>query len=387
MTVALKDVYVLVEGVLDEGLSFVANYLEKILDKPILITENSGKIHYPATKKDTGELDDAFINIPSFSTEYFYNKNECTLYYRVDCNYECAYIIIKNIPTKLIKYNLSILNESKLAVKCYFSKINKDMKQTEKELTDYLLKKSNKNIRDIIMLSEIDVETNYRVLLIEINKNYELVKFEYLRAYIKEFFRRNGLEIIIASWDNKLVIIVPSFQKDLVEINTTYSIINCNKLKLLIENKFNINISIGAGQSHKIFEINKSYYEACVAITLPKLLGKKNYVQNFNELGIYYPIFSLKLNEVKSYCLNVIGKIIEHDQKADGELLLTLRKLFDTNFNTKLTAETLFIHVNTLYYRINKIEQILDADLSKMETRVELFTAIKVWDTLNINKF
>lgn len=53
----------------------------------------------------------------------------------------------------------------------------------------------------------------------------------------------------------------------------------------------------------------------------------------------------------------------------------------------KSTADSLHIHVNTLYYRINKIEQLLDLDLSKMSAQVELYTAIKVWDTLKINGF
>ncbi|HPT69952.1 MAG TPA: helix-turn-helix domain-containing protein, partial [Syntrophomonas sp.] len=55
-----------------------------------------------------------------------------------------------------------------------------------------------------------------------------------------------------------------------------------------------------------------------------------------------------------------------------------------TGGNNKATADQLYIHVNTLYYRINKIEQILNIDLAKMNARVELYTAIKVWDTLQV---
>jgi DNA-binding PucR family transcriptional regulator len=63
----------------------------------------------------------------------------------------------------------------------------------------------------------------------------------------------------------------------------------------------------------------------------------------------------------------------------------TLRMLLDNNFNTRATADNMFVHVNTVHYRIGKIEQLLDIDLSAMSTRVELYTAVKVWDTLEVN--
>ncbi|WP_198142797.1 helix-turn-helix domain-containing protein [Syntrophomonas zehnderi] len=47
---------------------------------------------------------------------------------------------------------------------------------------------------------------------------------------------------------------------------------------------------------------------------------------------------------------------------------------------------SLFIHINTLYYRINKIEHLLELDLSRMDTRVNLYTAIKIWDMLKCNR-
>lgn len=85
---------------------------------------------------------------------------------------------------------------------------------------------------------------------------------------------------------------------------------------------------------------------------------------------------------MKDFCLQILGKLIEHDDKTDGELLPTLRKLLDSNVNMKSTADSLFIHVNTLYYRVSKIEELLDIDFSDMSSRVNLFIAIKVWDTL-----
>lgn len=152
----------------------------------------------------------------------------------------------------------------------------------------------------------------------------------------------------------------------------------------LLENKFKISASLGTGRVYALGELEKSFNEARIAIILNQLMGRCSAIQRFSDMGIYHPIFSQDKKDIHQYCSQRLGRLIEHDWKNDGELLPTLRKLLDACVNIKATADRLFIHVNTLYYRINKIEQILNVDLGKMDTRVELYTAIKVWDTLQI---
>ncbi len=65
--------------------------------------------------------------------------------------------------------------------------------------------------------------------------------------------------------------------------------------------------------------------------------------------------------------------------------MTTLRKLVDNNFNRKAAADSLFIHINTLYYRLTKIEEILGVNMSKIDTKLNIFLAIKVYDTLCMN--
>ena len=122
-------------------------------------------------------------------------------------------------------------------------------------------------------------------------------------------------------------------------------------------------------------------------MTLPRLMEKMKFIQYFSELGIYSFVFSQSLEKIKSYCLKNLGQLIEQDNDTDCSLLPTIRTLLDSGFSMKSTADSLHIHVNTLYYRINKIEQLLGIDLSKMSTQVELYIAIKVWDTLKLNGF
>ena len=128
----------------------------------------------------------------------------------------------------------------------------------------------------------------------------------------------------------------------------------------------------------------KSYQEACIAITLPRLMGKKSFIQHFSQLGVFAIIFANEPETVKNYCLQVLGKIIEHDKKYGTDLLDTLRILLDNSCSWTTTANQMYVHVNTVYYRMFKVQKLLNVDFSLFETRLHLYTAIRAWDTLNM---
>jgi DNA-binding PucR family transcriptional regulator len=148
-----------------------------------------------------------------------------------------------------------------------------------------------------------------------------------------------------------------------------------------IENNFNIVFSLGIGQADSLAKLYNGFYEARVALTISRLMGKKEFIQHFRDLGIYNFIFSQSPETIKSYCMKNLGQLIKHD--SDCTLLSTVRTLLDSGFSMKTTADRLHIHVNTLYYRISKIEELLDIDLYIMNNQVDLYIAIKVWDTFN----
>ena len=93
MSLVLKDAFQLVEGVLEEGLSFVGVYLQKAIKRHVFITDNTGKIHYPVTSGNL-KIDDMFIQLPSHIQEnkYYYHKTDSRLYYHVGFGSLSAYI-------------------------------------------------------------------------------------------------------------------------------------------------------------------------------------------------------------------------------------------------------------------------------------------------------
>ena len=388
MVTAIKSSEMLIEGVLDNGLIFIGEYLEKILRHEIIITDHLGKIYFPESNAHMLDWDKMFVNISEWmdKREFYYCEESSCLYYGVESNHRYAYVIVKDLSIDLVPRMINTLRECRLPVKCYFSKLNKSKEWFASELTEYLFGSGKADIKDILHMYDSDVDVNrlYFALLLRAEETHYKIDPGIIHTYVCEYLQQGKLKTISAYHQDQWVFIIPAKIKDDCRINDIDNVFDIKALKKFIESKFKISSSISVGQVYALIDLRKSFNEARIAMTLSQLTGQKSFMQKFSDLGIYRPIFSQDMNHIYKYCSNTLGRLIEHDCKNEGELLPTLRKLLDTGGNNKATADQLYIHVNTLYYRINKIEQILNIDLAKMNVRVELYTAIKVWDTLQV---
>jgi sugar diacid utilization regulator len=387
----------LVEGIIDQGLPFVATYLIKIVNKHIVIADSFGHIHYP-NKESSMYLGDEIFSVDSSRINedgYYYHETDKYLVYQVGQNNACAFVIVKNVNHDQIMEIIACIAEARLAIKNYFINMEKVRINTEKferKFAEHLLVKSNVNIRDVLKMNGIDLDISqpYCVKLVQIDKAEHKIDLRLICSDINDYVKRRKLEIIPPIiWGEGVMFIIPAvYEENTLEVDPEWPKLSDSFMwKNAADKKFNTTISIGLGQKYTLRDLHKSHYEARVALALPKLMGRTGVVQRFGDLGIFSHLFSQDIASLKSYCLKIIGGLMDYDQKIEAELLPTLRAVLDNCCNWKLSAERLFIHVNTLHYRVAKIEQLLDIDLARMDTRVNLFTTIKVWDTLRMLGF
>lgn len=120
-----------------------------------------------------------------------------------------------------------------------------------------------------------------------------------------------------------------------------------------------------ASQAHKI--TSTGFYE-------------RPYAQ-YDDIGVYSLLF--QINDVKAAQLFIrkyLGPLLPQFQKGKADLFATLRAYLDHNGNLKETMEALFIHRNTLRYRMEKIRQLLDVDIQRAEDRLKLMLAYRLYD-------
>ncbi|MDD4752206.1 MAG: helix-turn-helix domain-containing protein [Desulfitobacteriaceae bacterium] len=381
MSVANEDIYQLVDGTLDRGLPYVGSHLEKIIGRQVIVTDCSGFIHYPYNSLSIKYINNSFITLPSLTkNDYLYSEMDKCLYYRIICSDSNAYIIVRDLPASQVPLTLTKLKQAKLAVKCYFSQINQTKKNTaifEREMYEYLFGQSTANVADILNLGNYQLSLDYvyyvDVMTVRDVKNSK--QWAAIMSYSREFLKRVAPEAFMVSGPKIAVYIFPTGSKA----------IGIDTYKTALEKNFHVSASFGRSQPHPLYNLRRSCDEARIALHYPHVMGTKAEIQYFADLGIFTPLFSQELKVVKTFCRNTLEPLFDHDTKNESSLLPTLTELVNSNFNLKETAKNLFIHVNTLYYRIKKIEQLLSVDLSLMSTRVDLSTALKSWSLLHMS--
>lgn len=135
---------------------------------------------------------------------------------------------------------------------------------------------------------------------------------------------------------------------------------------------------IGLGRCYEgSRQIKTSYYEAKDALVAA--VRNQNKVLAFTELGLER-LFSLfaDYNELKNYCNDILGKLIEYDIRHKTDLVHTLKWFLTLNANQAKTSRHLHLHINSLNYRLQRIQEILAVDLEDSETRLLLLFALKV---------
>lgn len=389
MSTNFRITHYLLEGMLDGGLSFVASYLERKIGRSIIITDAVGKIAYPDMSDMTIDTKDLFIDIPDdFEQNVYYQSSSERLYYRIRHKSSAGYIIVEKTPPDMVEQMATVFSEAELALKYHFSLQDKEKEDFGQSLWEHFFLKAGDSIPDKLQLLEknMDINNYYFISVLEVEDCASL-DWSMLRSYIYESLHKDRSEYISSIIaPNRLVTILRGHPAGgPMDIDPDWrgrSALTSNKAS--IEKTFNIKVSMGIGKAYRPSSLLKSFQEACIALALPRLMGKNQFIQYFSQLGVFAIIFSHDIETVKKYCLQVLGKVIEHDEKNGTDFLSTLRILLDNACSWTTTANQLYVHVNTVYYRMLKVEQLLDVDFSLFETRLHLFTAIRAWDTLNI---
>ena len=102
---------------------------------------------------------------------------------------------------------------------------------------------------------------------------------------------------------------------------------------------------------------------------------------SWNDIGIEKVAYNIEgLPLLKSLDNELLQPIIEYDRKKDGDLLKTLNSSLTHFFNIKAIAEELFIHPNTVRYRLGQIKELLNMDINESSNFALLVLALKLYE-------
>ena len=134
-------------------------------------------------------------------------------------------------------------------------------------------------------------------------------------------------------------------------------------------------IGIGTVTSH-LRELSDAYKEAQTAIDVGKVFDTERSIINYENLGIGRLIYQLPTTLCEIFLSEVFKK--NSIDSLDQETLFTINKFFENNLNVSETSRKLFVHRNTLVYRLEKIKKLTGLDLRQFDHAIVFKVALMV---------
>lgn len=128
--------------------------------------------------------------------------------------------------------------------------------------------------------------------------------------------------------------------------------------------------------AENIDELNNIYKEAQIALQVGKVFEEEDYIFNYDNLGIGRLIYQLPIKLCELFLKEVFKK--GDITTLDDETILTINKFFENDLNVSETSRQLFVHRNTLVYRLEKIYKLTGLDLRKFDQAIVFKVAMMV---------
>ncbi len=215
----------------------------------------------------------------------------------------------------------------------------------------------------------IDTEVRRVVFIIETKRDKDGNELEKVRGLFGTKSRDFVTEV-----DEKNIILV----KEVADTETY------DDLKKTADVILNLLGGAGAGKVHiaygtivnEIKEVSRSYKEARMALDVGKIFFEEKEVIAYSALGIGRLIYQLPIPLCKMFIKEIFDGKSPDD--FDEETLITINKFFENSLNVSETSRQLYIHRNTLVYRLDKLQKSTRLDLRVFEDAITFKIALMV---------
>lgn len=234
---------------------------------------------------------------------------------------------------------------------------------------------------------------NYQICVLEIKKlndqhfSSEALAKQYI-GIVKAIFEQYSFRVFHVVENNQLVILTfdlfgSKTRKEQLEKKELFQSI-ANQIHRYLNNdernKYVIHMSVSS--THKGFKnMYFSYEEALKSLLLKSIFNSS--IIFYDDLGAFQILLNLQEKKLlKSYVLRHLGPIIEEDQKKKSDLLKTLKIYLERDGSKQSVADELHIVRQSLYYRLEKIKELLGEDYMCTQNRLALQLAIQAYELL-----
>ena len=218
---------------------------------------------------------------------------------------------------------------------------------------------------------KLRIDTDAKRVVFMVETKYE--KDNSAMETVKSLFASKPKDFITAI-DEKSIIIVKELKESdaLEELNriarTLVDMLNAEAMS-------QVRVSYG-NVIHEIKDVSRSYKEAKMALEVGKIFYSDKIVIPYSNLGIGRLIYQLPIPLCQMFMKEVFGEQLP--DTFDDETLTTINKFFENNLNVSETSRQLYVHRNTLVYRLEKLQKSTGLDIRVFDDALTFKIAMMV---------
>ena len=301
--------------------------------------------------------------LESEEEEQVADKNACFL---VKDNDEPTYVLaIHKVPEHIMITGKLCVCQFEHLIHAYKTRVDKN-RYYQNLLLDNML------IVDIYNQAKklgIEVEARRAVFVIQPKQESDNLVLETMKGLYA-----TGTKDFVTSVDENNIILVKTLEKteDYKEMNhIARTIVDTLSAEAMVS----IRVAYGT-IVNEIKEVSKSYKEASMALDVGRIFYSERNILAYNQLGIGRLIHQLPYSLCDMFLKEVFdGKAVE---QFDEETLSTVNLFFENNLNISETARKLYVHRNTLVYRLEKIQKLTGLDVRVFDDALTFKIALMV---------
>ena len=214
----------------------------------------------------------------------------------------------------------------------------------------------------------IDIEVRRVVFIVETNREKDGNELEKIRG----LFGGKSKDFVTAVVEKNIIGVKElSDNESYDDLKKTAEVI----LNLFRSDSSGVHISYGT-VVNELKEVSKSYKEARMALDVGKIFFEEQNIIAYSQLGIGRLIYQLPIPLCKMFIKEIFDGRSPDD--FDDEILTTINKFFENSLNVSETSRQLYIHRNTLVYRLDKLQKSTGLDLRVFEDAITFKIALMV---------
>ena len=330
----------------------------------ICVMDTEGKA-VASTMNKTGELEAAvgtFIGSPAESQSL-----QNTHFFKVFDDHQLEYIlVVKGDSDDVYMVGRMVAFQIQSLIVAYKERYDKDNFIKNLLLDNLLLVDIYNRAKKL----HIDVESRRVVFIVETSIEKDNMALETVRT----MFSGAKSKDFITAVDEKNIIIVKELRP-----NDTYE--DLEKTGKVVLDMLNteamskVRVSYGTIVS-ELKDVSRSYKEAKMALDVGRIFYTERNIIAYSNLGIGRLIYQLPMPLCKMFIREIFDGQMPSD--FDDETIVTINKFFENNLNVSETSRQLYIHRNTLVYRLDKIQKMTNLDLRTFEDAITFKMALMV---------